>query len=110
MDTCDKRALSSEEPSLLPSSEKNTKSESQRENIGEIEDEIQSLNLEETQNSKKRPLWAIKTIEAAQDFVAPSKIIRESKRPKRFSSHTKNMIDLSKIEPINPSDAIKHTS
>ena len=47
------------------------------------------MNLEE--NSKKRPLWAMKTVEAAQDFAAPSGTIRESKRPKRFSSYTTNM-------------------
>ena len=49
-----KRALSSEEPSPLPSFERNTYFESQRENIEEIEDEIQNLNLGETQNSKKK--------------------------------------------------------
>lgn len=92
----------------MSSSERNSESGSHRENLEEIEDEIQNLNLEETQNSKKRPLWAIKTVEAAQDFVAPSRTVRESKRPKRFSSHTTNMSDLSKTEPTNPSDAIKH--
>ena len=64
------------------------------------------MNLEE--NSKKRPLWAIKTVEAAQDFVAPSGTVRESKRPTRFSGYTTNMSDLSKTEPTNPSSAIKH--
>ena len=75
-----------------------------------IEDEIQNLNLEETQNSKKRPLWAIKIVEEAQDFTAPSGTSRESKRPKRFSSYATNMSDFSKLEPTNVSDAIKHTT
>ena len=66
------------------------------------------MNLEE--DSKKRPLWAIKTVEAAQDFAAPLGLVKESKRPNRFSSHTENMVDLSKKEPTNPSDAIKHPS
>ena len=47
-------------------------------------------------------------VEEAQDFAAPSGTIRESKRPKRFSSYTANMNDLSKTEPTNPSDAIKN--
>ena len=64
------------------------------------------MNLEE--NSKKIPLWAIKIVEAAQDFVAPSRTIKESKRPKIFSCYTINMSDLSKIEPTNPSNVIKH--
>ena len=51
------------------------------------------INLEETQNSKKSPLRAIKTIKEAQDFVAPSGTIRESKIPKRFSKYTINMND-----------------
>ena len=105
-----KRALNSKEPSPLSSSERNSESGPQRENLEEIKDEIQNLNLEETQNSKKRPLWAIKTVKAAQNFVAPSETVRESKRPKRLSSYTTNMSDLSKIEPTNPSDAIKNTS
>lgn len=104
-----KRALNSEDPSPLPSSERNTESESRRENIKEIEDEIQNLNLKETQNSKKRPLWAIKIVEEAQDFTTPSGTIKESKRPKRFSSYIANMNDLSKSEPTNVSNAIKHT-
>ena len=66
------------------------------------------MNLEE--NSKKRPLWAIKIVETAQDFAAPSGTVRESKRPKRFSSYSANMSDLSKTEPTNPSDAIKHSA
>ena len=68
-------------------------------NIEEIEDEIKNLNLEETQNPNKRPLWDIKIVEEAQDFAAPSGTFRESKRPKRFSSHAANMSDLSKLEP-----------
>ena len=51
-----KRALSSGDPSPLPSFEVNTECKSLRKNIEEIEDEIQNLNLEETQNSKKRLL------------------------------------------------------
>ena len=64
------------------------------------------MNVEE--NSKKIPLWAIKIVEAAQHYVAPSRTIKESKRPKRFSCYTINMSDLSKIEPTNPSNVIKH--
>ena len=105
-----KRALSSEEPSPLLGSERNSESESQREKLEEIEEEIQNLNLEEAQNSKKRPLWAIKTVEEAQHFVAPFGTVRESKRPKRFSSYTTNMSDLSKTKSTKPSAAIKHTT
>lgn len=98
-----KKAINSNEPSPLSNSESISESESQKENLEEVEDEV---NLEES--SKKRPLWAIKTVEAAQDFAAPSGSVRESKRPKRFSGYTTNMIDLSKTEPTNLSDAIKH--
>ena len=80
-----KRAISSNEPSPLSSSERVSESESQRENLEEVEDE--NINLEES--SKKIPLWAIKIVEAVHDFAAPSGSVRESKRPKRFSSHTK---------------------
>ena len=76
----------------------------------DIEDEIQNLNLEETQNPNKIPLWAIKAVKEAQDFAAPSGTFRESKRPKIFSSYATNMSDLSKSEPTNVSDAIKHTT
>ena len=82
----------------------------QRENIEEIEDEIQNLNLEETEIFKKRPLWAIKTLEKAQDFAAPFGTFRERKRPKRFSSYSINMSDLSKSQSTNVLDAIKHTA
>ena len=99
-----KKAINSNEPSPLSNSESISESESQKENLEEVENE--NMILEE--NSKKRPLWAIKTVEAAQDFVAPSGSVRESKRPKRFSGYTANMIDLSKTEPTNPFDAIKH--
>ena len=100
-----KRAINSHEPSPLSNSERISESESQKKNLEEVEDEI---NLEES--SRKRPLWAIKIVEATQDFVAPSGFVRESKRPKRFSGYIENMIDLSKVEPTNPSDAIKHSA
>ena len=72
-----------------PGYKRNTKSESQRENIEEIEDEIQNLNVEETQNFKKKQLWDIKRVKEAQDFDAPYRIVRESKRLKRVLSYTK---------------------
>ena len=105
-----RRALNSEDSSHTPSSKGNLDPKIQSENIDEIEDEIQNLNLEETQNPRKRPLWAIKMVEEAQDFCAPSGTIRERKRPKGFSSYTANISDLSKSEPTNVSDAIKHTA
>ena len=50
---------------------------------------------------------AIKTVEEARDFTTPFGTIKESKRPKRFSSYTTNMNDLSISKPTNVSNAIK---
>ena len=66
--------------------------------------------MEKLKILRKDPLWAINIVEEAQDFVVPSGTVRESKRPKRFSSYTANMNDLSTTEPTKSSDAIKHTA
>lgn len=60
------------------------------------------------ENLKKRPLWATKTVEEAQKFVAPLGTFRESKRPNKFASYVALMNDLSKAKPSNVSDALQH--
>lgn len=49
-----------------------------------------------------------KTIEEAQKYAASSGTFRESKRPSRFTNYVALINDLSKSEPTNISDALKH--
>lgn len=88
-----------------PSLDRDRTPELQRENLEETMSETQSPPRE---NLKKIPLWATKTVEEAQKFVAPLGTFRESKRPNKFTSYVALMNDLSKTEPNNVSDALEH--
>ena len=58
---------------------------SRREYRDVIEYDTTPLSELDTSIYKKRPLWATKMLEDANNYAAPAGTLRESKRPKRYT-------------------------
>jgi hypothetical protein len=72
----------------------------------EEDKQIESMDIIHTSKEKKRPLWAKKLIEENNSIL--SDFIRESKHPNIYSSYIALMSEISKSEPSDVEEAIKH--
>lgn len=67
-----------------------------------------ALESRDPTRSHKRPLWARKMIQEAENYAAPKGTFRESKRPNRYSSYTAFMSEIITSEPSCVEEAFKH--
>ena len=67
---------------------------------------IEPIDITQTSKEKKRSLWARKLIEKKNSI--PSYFIRKRKHPNIYSSYIALMSEISKSEPSDVKEAIKH--
>lgn len=58
--------------------------------------------------NKKKPLWATKMLEDANNYAAPLGTFRERKRPKRYTNYIAYMSDIIDSKPSYSEEALSH--
>ena len=101
-----KRSKDENESNLEENLERKKNSNNEREVLMEEDKSIEPMDITHTSEEKKRPLWDRKLIE--ENNSIPSNFIRERKRPNIYSSYIALMSEISKFEPFDVKEAIKH--